>query len=45
MRSIARRCQRLSEEIFGFDEQLNRLVTEAAPELVAVEYTSTAAAT
>ena len=34
---MARRYQRLSEEISELDEQLDRLVTEAAPELVAVE--------
>jgi transposase len=37
MRSVARRYQRLSEEISELDEQLDRLVAEAAPELVAVE--------
>jgi transposase len=37
LRSVARRYQRLSEEIGELDEQLNRLVTEVAPELVAVE--------
>ncbi len=37
LRSVARRYQRLSEEISELDEQLDRLVTEAAPELVAVE--------
>jgi transposase len=37
LRSVARRYQQLSEEISGLDEQLDRLVTEAAPELVAVE--------
>src|SRR5918994_2772447 len=36
-RSAARRCQRLSEEISELDEQLDRLVAEAAPELLAVE--------
>jgi transposase len=41
MRSIARRYQQLSEEIFELDEQLNRLVAEAAPGLVAVEGIST----
>jgi transposase len=35
--SVARRYQRLSEEISELDEQLDRLVTEVAPELVAVE--------
>jgi transposase len=46
LRSVARRHQRLSEEISELDEQLDRLVTEAAPELVAVEGvgTDTAAA-
>ena len=34
---MARRYQRLSEEISELDEQLDRLVSEAAPELVAVE--------
>jgi transposase len=37
MRSVARRHQRLSEEISELGEQLDRLVAEAAPELVAVE--------
>ncbi len=37
LRSVARRYQRLSEEISELDEQLDRLVSEAAPELVAVE--------
>src|SRR3954467_8560764 len=37
LRSVARRYQRLSEEISELDEQLDRLVTEAAPELVAVK--------
>jgi transposase len=37
LRSVARRYQRLSEEISELDEQLDRLVTEFAPELVAVE--------
>lgn len=37
MRSVARRCQRLSEEISELDEQLDRLVSKAAPELVGVE--------
>ena len=41
MRSIARRYQRLSEEISELDEQLNRLVGQAAPELVDVEGIST----
>ena len=34
---MARRCQRLSEEISELDEQLDRLVAEVAPELLAVE--------
>jgi transposase len=33
LRSVARRYQRLSEEISELDEQLDRLVTEAAPEV------------
>jgi len=37
MRSVARRHQRLSEEISGLEEQLDRLVAEAAPDLVALE--------
>lgn len=37
LRSVARRYQRLSEEIADLDEQLDRLVSEAAPELVAAE--------
>jgi transposase len=37
LRSVARRYQQLSEEISELDEQLDRLVTEVAPELVAVE--------
>src|SRR5215207_1459731 len=37
LRSVARRHQRLSEEISELDEQLARLVAEAAPELVALE--------
>ncbi len=37
LRSVARRYQWLSEEISELDEQLDRLVSEAAPELVAVE--------
>jgi transposase len=46
LRSVARRCERLSDEISELDEQLDRLVSEAAPELVAVEGvgTDTAAA-
>ena len=34
---MARRCERLSDEISELDEQLDRLVSEAAPELVAVD--------
>jgi transposase len=37
MRSVARRHLRLSEEISELDEQLDRLVAQAAPELVALE--------
>jgi transposase len=37
LRSVARRHQRLSEEISELDEQLDRLVSDVAPELVAVE--------
>jgi transposase len=37
LRSIARRHQRLSEEISELDEQLDSLVAEAAPELLALE--------
>ena len=37
LRSVARRHQRLSEEISELEEQLDRLVAEAAPELVAME--------
>lgn len=37
LRSVARRYRRLSEEISELEEHLDRLVTEAAPELVAVE--------
>jgi transposase len=37
LRSVARRHQRLSEEICELNEQLDRLVAEAAPELVALE--------
>jgi transposase len=36
LRSVARRCQRLSEEIAELDEQLDRLVADAAPELSAL---------
>jgi transposase len=41
LRSVARRCWRLSEEISELDEQLDRLVAQAAPALVAVEGVST----
>jgi transposase len=41
MRSVARRYQRLSEEIYELDEQLGRLVAQAAPQLLAVEGVST----
>lgn len=46
LRSVARRYQHLQEEIKELDEQLNRLVEQAAPELVAVDGvgTDTAAA-
>jgi transposase len=37
LRSMARRYQHLSEEIGKLDEQLNRVVSQVAPELVAVE--------
>jgi len=37
LRSVAHRYQQLSEEISKLDEHLNRLVAEAAPELLAVE--------
>lgn len=37
MRSVARRHQSLSEEIADLEEQLDRLVAEVAPELVAAE--------
>ena len=36
LRSVARRYQRLSEEISELDERLDRLVAEAAPELLVV---------
>lgn len=36
LRSVARRYQRLSEEIAELDEQLDRLVAETAPELTAL---------
>lgn len=41
LRSVARRYQQLSEEIADLDEQLDRLVVEAAPELVAIDGVST----
>ena len=37
LRSVARRYQHLCEEIHKLDEQLDRLVAEAAPELMAVD--------
>jgi transposase len=37
LRSVARRHQRLSEEISELNERLDRLVGQAAPELLAVE--------
>jgi transposase len=37
LRSVARRHRQLSEEICELDEQLDGLVAEAAPELVALE--------
>jgi transposase len=36
LRSVARRYQQLSEEIAELDEQLGRLVAEAAPELISL---------
>jgi transposase len=36
LRSVARRYQQLSEEIAQLDEQLDRLVADAAPELTAL---------
>jgi transposase len=36
LRSVARRYQLLSEEIAELDEQLDRLVAKAAPELTAL---------
>jgi transposase len=36
LRSVARRYQQLSEEIAELDEQLDRLVAEAAPELISL---------
>lgn len=41
LRSVARRYQHLGEEIKGLDEQLDRLVAEAAPESIAVDGVST----
>ena len=41
MRSVARRHRRLSEEISEPDEQLDHLVAEAAPGLVAMEVVGT----
>jgi transposase len=41
VRWVARRYQHLCEEIHELDEQLNRLVAEAAPELMAVDGVST----
>ncbi len=41
LRSVARRYRHLCEEISELDEQLGRLVAEAAPALVAVEGIST----
>jgi transposase len=41
LRSVARRYQHLCEEIHELDEQLDRLVAEAAPELMAVDGVST----
>src|SRR5215203_5841830 len=41
LRSVARRYQHLCEEIHELDEQLDRLVVEAAPELMAVDGVST----
>ena len=37
LRSVARRYQHLSKEISELGEQLDRLVSEVAPELIAVE--------
>jgi transposase len=34
LRSVARRHRQLSEEIAQLDEQLDRLVAEAAPDLI-----------
>lgn len=36
LRSVARRYQRLSEEIAELDERLDQLVAEAAPELISL---------
>ena len=46
MRSIARRYRHLSEEVSALDEQLEQLVSEAAPSLIALKGvgTDTAAA-
>ena len=41
LRSVARRYLRLSEEVSELGEQLDRLVGEAAPELIAVESVGT----
>jgi transposase len=41
LRSVARRCRTLSEEISELDSQLDRLVAQAAPELVAVKGVAT----
>lgn len=41
LRSVARRYQHLQEEIKELDEQLDRLVQQAAPELVRVDGVST----
>jgi len=37
LRSVARRYRQLSEEVSGLEEQIERLVKEASPELVALE--------
>jgi transposase len=41
LRSVARRYHQLSEEISELDEQLDRLIAQAAPELLALESVST----
>ncbi len=41
LRSVARRYHSLSEEITELDKQLDRLVAQAAPELVAIDGVST----